>query len=261
MGTDGESEYGSEGGSAGSVRVGGTGAHLSARLVLNDMRYFPLDMNAALSDNNVDAALAALRGVAERQSHLELDIDETVRLGAKRHGLILPELRQQEDARLNVMLFIDNGGFSMDLHVRIVRALFQKMKVRFAHEMQIFYFHNMVQETVYRDVERRTEPVSLDSLLREGERKNVLLVGDASMAPYELHSPGRGPSGYQCLREMAAAFPKMAWLNPVREMAWRSTETIGDIRRLVEMFPLTPRGIEQSVLHLNRISASKVAKV
>jgi uncharacterized protein with von Willebrand factor type A (vWA) domain len=260
VGTEGESEYGSDGSSAGSVRVGGSGAHLSARLVLNDMRYFPLDMNAALSDNNVDAALAALRGAVERQSHLELDIDETVRLGAKRHGLIIPQVRREEKERLNVMLFIDNGGFSMDVHVRIVRALFKKMKIRFAHEIQIFYFHNMVQETVYRDVERRKEPVSLESLKREGGQMNVLLVGDASMAPYELHSSGQSPSAYQCLREMAAAFPKIAWLNPVPEMAWRSTETIGDIRQVVEMFPLTPRGIEQAVLELNRVPAGKLAR-
>ncbi|HWP85622.1 MAG TPA: hypothetical protein VNN17_10560 [Terriglobia bacterium] len=252
IGTGGTSPYGHDGRSAAGIRVGGRSAFLSARVVLGNPRYFPVDLNAVLSDDNVDAALAALKGVAERHSELTLDIDETIRKGADRGGLFLPQLTQREEETLNVMLFIDNGGFSMDVHIPVVRALFRKMKTRFAHDLRIFYFHNVIRETVFADEARSKEPVSLESLLREGKHHRVFIVGDASMAPYELHGHGWGKSGYECLRQMAAAFPKIAWLNPIRDGSWYGTQTVEDIRSIIPMFPLTPRGIEKAVHHLNR---------
>jgi len=258
IGTRGTSPYGHLGRSAGGIRVGGRSAHLSARMVLNDPRYFPLEMNSILSDNNMDAALAALKGVAEHSTHLELDIEETIRLGAKRRGLFLPQLRSEDEDRLNVLLLIDNGGFSMDPYIPAVRTLFQKMKTRFGHDLRIYYFHNIIDSTVHSDQARTREPVMMESLLREGEHHRVFIVGDASMAPYELHGAWMGKSGFDYLREMAAAFPRLAWMNPVSEGAWGRTETIDDIRTIIKMFPLTPRGIEKAVTHMNRISARKM---
>jgi len=258
IGTGGTSPYGHNGRSRNGVRVGGKSAHLSARMVLNDARYFPVDMNAILSDDNVDAALAALKGVAERTSRLELDLEETIRMGAKRRGLFIPQLKNEENDQFSVMLFIDNGGFSMDPYIDAVRALFKKMQTRFAHDLRIFYFHNIMDGTVYRDEARIKEPVTMESILREGRHHSVFIAGDASMAPYELHASGREKSGYDYLLEMATAFPRLAWLNPVREGAWGHTETIGHIRGVVKMFPLSPRGIEKAVTHLNQTSARKL---
>ena len=82
----------------------------------------------------------------------------------------------------------------------------------------------------------------MESLLREGEHHRVFIVGDASMAPYELHGAWMGKSGFDYLREMAAAFPRLAWLNPVSEGAWGRTETIDDIRTVIKMFPANPQG-------------------
>ena len=258
VGTRGTSPYGNNGKAMNGIRVDGNAQHLSARMVLNDPRYFPLNMNALLSDNNVDAALAALKGVAEKSSKIQLDIDETIRIGAKRRGLFIPQIRNEEEDRLNVILFIDNGGFSMDPYVSNVRSLFQKMKTRFSHEMRIFYFHNIIYDTVYKDEARMKYPISARTLLKEGQHHSVFILGDASMAPHELHGYGEEKSGYEFLRDMAEAFPKLAWLNPVAEGAWGHTETIGDIRRIAKMFPLTPRGIERAVTYLNQSTAKRI---
>lgn len=255
IGNRGSSPYGHNGRSSSGIRVGGESAHLTARMVLSDPRYFPLDMNALLSDSNMDAALAALKGIAEHSSRLELDLDETIRQGARRGGLILPHLKDEEDERLHVMLFIDNGGYSMDPYVPSVRNLFQKMKTRYGHDLRIFYFHNILGATVHKDQTRTKEAVMLESLLKEGRHHSVFIVGDASMAPNELHGYGARKSGFDYLREMAAAFPRLAWLNPVREGVWSITETIRDIRTVARMFPLTPRGIERAVTYLNQFSA------
>ena len=257
IGMGGTTPYGNTGRSSAGVRSGGRGAHHSARLVLNDVRFFPLDMNARLSDSNIDAALMALKGVAEHREHLMLDVEETVRLGAKQGGLILPRLKREEADEFSIMVFIDNGGFSMDPHVPKVRALFQKMKTRFGHDLQIFYFHNIIGSTVFKDQARKREPVALETLLQSGAHHSVFIVGDASMAPYELHGAAIGKSGFENICDLAARFPRIVWLNPVSSGAWGLTETIGDIRSAIRMFPLTPKGIEQAVLHMNQFSVRK----
>lgn len=261
IGNKGRSPYGHNGRASDGVRVGGEATHMTARMVLQDPRYFPLDMNEILSDSNTDAALAALKGIAEHSARITLDVEETIRWGARRGGLFLPHVKHKDEEQLNVMLFIDNGGYSMDPYVPNVRALFQKMTTRFGHDLRIFYFHNIIGTTVYKDQARTQYPVSTESILKEGRHHSVFFVGDAAMSPNELHGYGARMSGFEWLREFAAAFPRLVWLNPVREGSWGHTETIEDIRSVIRMFPLTPRGIERSVAYMNQFSPRKTADV
>jgi len=261
IGNKGRSPYGHNGRSSSGVRMGGESTHMTARMVLNDPRYFPLDMNEILNDGNTDAALSALKGIAEHSAKVTLDIDETIRRGARRAGLFLPQIKREDEEQLNVMLFIDNGGYSMDPYVPSVRALFQKMNIRYGHDLRIFYFHNIIGATVYRDQERSRYPIAMESILKEGRHHSVFFVGDASMSPNELHGYGARRSGFDWLREFAAAFPRLVWLNPVKVGYWAHTETIGDIRSVVQMFPLTPRGIERAVAYMNQFSPRRTAEV
>ncbi|MFH1133689.1 MAG: hypothetical protein V1735_04300 [Nanoarchaeota archaeon] len=253
IGTMGTAPYGLSGRSTGGIRVGGRSMHQRARMVLDDPRYFPVDLDALLSDDNVDAALAALQGVTEHSARLELDIRKTIRQGVKRGGIFLPEFRTEMDERLNVMLFIDNGGWSMEPYIDMVRSLFKKMKTRFSHDLRTFYFHNIFGEYVHGDERRREDPYALDSLLKLGKHQRVFIIGDASMAPYELTESLAGMSGWDYLKQMAAAFPRIAWLNPKQEEEWEYTQTLGDIGAIVEMFPLSPKGIERAITYMNRV--------
>jgi uncharacterized protein len=261
IGNKGRSPYGHNGRASSGVRVAGESTHMTARMVLNDPRYFPLDMNEVLSDGNTDAALAALKGIADHSSKVTLDIDETVRMGARRAGLFLPHLKKEDEEQLSVMLFIDNGGYSMDPYVPNVRALFQKMNIRYGHDLRIFYFHNIIGPTVYKDPTRTKYPVATDALLNEGRHHSVFFIGDASMSPNELNGYGARRSGFDRLREFAAAFPRLVWLNPVKVGYWAHTETIEDIRTVIHMFPLTPRGIERAVAYMNQFSPRRTAEV
>src|ERR1019366_5228435 len=107
------------------------------------------------------------------------------------------------------------------------------------------------------DQSRVKDAVTVERLLKEGRHNSIFIVGDASMGPYELHGEWTGKSGFEYLCDMAAAFPRLAWLNPVSEGAWGYTETIDDIRTVVRMFALTPGGIEKAVRYLNQSSARK----
>ena len=47
------------------IRVGGSGGGKMARKVMGDANFFPVDLDAILNDNNIDAALASLKGIME----------------------------------------------------------------------------------------------------------------------------------------------------------------------------------------------------
>ncbi len=246
VGTGGTSPYGHGGAAKDGIRVGGSGGGKMARKVLNDQKFYPVDMDSVINDNNVDAALASLKGIVEETAHDHLDIPDTIQKGLKRGGLFIPELKTITDEKLQVLLFIDNGGYSMDPYIRVVRALFKKMKTRFAHDLETYYFHNTIYDYIYTDA-RRSKYISIDKILQKDPNYRIFIVGDASMAAYELNSTSRNT-----YKMLTAKFKKTVWLNPEPQRYWHHTFSIQVIKELVEMYPLTPRGIEKAVKEMNR---------
>ncbi len=246
IGTGGISPYGHGGAAKDGIRVGGSGGGKMARAVMNDRKFFPVDMDKTLNDNNVDAALASLKGIMEESAQEMLDVNQTIDIGLKRGGLFIPELRSEMNKKLQVLLLIDNGGYSMDPYVRVIRTLFRKMKTRFAHDLETYYFHNTIYDRVFSDA-YRSKPVFLEKLLKKNPDYRVFIIGDASMAPYELNS-----YSVQTYRELNKKFKRTVWLNPEPERYWHHTFSIQVIKELIEMFPMTPRGIEKAVTLMNK---------
>lgn len=246
IGTGGTSPYGHGGAAKDGIRVGGTGGGKMARKVVNDRKFFPVDMDSILNDNNVDAALASLKGIIEETAHEELDVPDTINKGLKRGGLFIPELKNVTDEKLQVLLFVDNGGYSMDPYINVVRTLFRKMKTRFAHDLETYYFHNTIYDYVFTDA-YRSKYISIDKILQKDPNYRIFIIGDASMAPYELNRTSRAT-----YKAFTSKFKKTVWLNPEPERYWRHTFTIQVIKELIDMYPLTPRGIENAVREMNR---------
>lgn len=247
LGIGGISPYGHGGAAKDGIRVGGTGGGKMARKVINDQKYFPVDMDALLNDNNVDAALSSLKGIEEESAFEKLNIKNTIDLGLKRGGLFIPELENVSHKKLQVILLIDNGGYSMDGYIQIVRTLFRKMKTRFAHDLETFYFHNTIYDYVFTDAFRR-KPISIERILEKNPDYRVFIIGDASMDPYELNR-----MSLNTYRSMSKKFKKIAWLNPEPKRYWKHTFSIQVIKELIEMHPLSPKGIENAVRSMNRL--------
>ncbi len=98
-------------------------------------------------------------------------------------------------------------------------------------------------------------------LIRTYDRNyRIVLVGDASMSPYEIEKEGgsverwNDEPGETWLRRLFEAYPHAVWLNPVPEKYWDGTASIGMIRRIIEdrMFPLTLDGIDRAMRRLRR---------
>ncbi len=246
IGHSGISPYGHGGAALGGIRVGGSGGGRMARQVFDDPQYYPVDVDANISDDNVDASLASLKGIIEHTNDLYLDIPLTVKTGVKEGGLFLPiELEKTED-KLQVILLIDNGGYSMDYYIRPVQALFKKMKTRFQHDLETYYFHNTIYKVVYDD-ERRSNPVPIERILNKDPNYRVFIIGDAAMAPYELHEGSLIAWG-----RFTEKFKKIAWLNPVSQKHWSITWTTTLLKRLIPMYPMTPRGLEEAIQSMNK---------
>jgi uncharacterized protein with von Willebrand factor type A (vWA) domain len=85
-----------------------------------------------------------------------------------------------------------------------------------------------------------------------------IIVGDASMAPYEImatngsiHIEERsGRPSVEWLRLIADTFRHSAWLNPKAPMEWPYTRTINIVREIFPMFEISLDGLEMMISHL-----------
>ena len=86
---------------------------------------------------------------------------------------------------------------------------------------------------------------------------HLFMVGDAWMGPYELLAPQGSLEiattdpvpGIDRLAQLAAAYPKRVWLNPIPENWWQS-DTISAVGEIFPMFPMTIDGIVEAVAAL-----------
>jgi len=261
IGTAGTSPFGAFGYNPEGVRIGQHESRNRSAVKVWDRREFRnLDDTVELGTRNIKLALRRLRQFAREGAAEELDLDGTVKSTAHNAGWLDLRLVPERHNVVKLLLFLDVGG-SMEDHVRICEELFSAARSEFKHLIH-FYFHNCVYDWVWRDSRRRhAEQVPVMELLRTYDRRyRIVLVGDASMSPYEIEKEGgsverwNDEPGEVWLRRLFDAYPRAVWLNPVPEKHWTGTASIGMIRRITEdrMFPLTLDGIDRAMRRLKR---------
>jgi uncharacterized protein len=246
VGTGGISPYGNGGAALGGIRVGGSGGGKMARKVVGDRNFFPVDTHLILQDNNIDVALAFLKGIEEESVERLLDIPTTISEGVKQGGIFLAHEKEKIDQKVQVILLIDNGGWSMSPYIESVTKLFSKMKRRFAHDLKTYYFHNTIYDGVFKD-EYRSKMEKIEKICTFDKNYAVFIIGDADMAPYELTQSSL--NGWMALKNH---FSRIIWLNPMDTSYWYSSMTVEMLRQIFDMFPLSPHGIEKGVEMMNK---------
>jgi uncharacterized protein len=261
IGTAGTSPFGAFGYNPEGVRVGQQGGKNRSAVKVWDRREFRnLDDTVELGTRNIKLALRRVRQFAREGAAEELDLDGTIRSTAQNAGWLDLKLMPERHNAVKLLLFLDVGG-SMEDHVRICEELFSAARAEFKHLIH-FYFHNCIYDSVWHDVRRRhVEQVPVIELIRTYDRSwRIVLVGDASMSPYEIEKEGgsverwNDEPGEVWLRRLLDAYPRAVWLNPVPEQYWSGTTSIGMINRIIEgrMFPLTLDGIDRAMRRLKR---------
>jgi hypothetical protein len=259
IGTGGTSPFGAHGYNPEGVRIGQDGSGQRRAVKVWDRREFAnLDDSVELGTRNVKLALRRLRRFARQGAPEQLDLDATIDSTARHAGLLDIRMVPERHNAVKVLLFLDIGG-SMDDHVRICEELFSAARGEFKH-LQHFYFHNFVYESVWKDNRRRhSERTPLPEVLRTyGHDYKLVVVGDATMSPYEIVQPGGSiehwneEPGAAWMKRLLAHYPHHAWLNPEPRERWDYTPSIRITRELFEerMFPLTLEGLDRAMRSL-----------
>ncbi len=261
IGTGGSSPFGAHGYHPEGIRLGSQSAgHRRAVKVWEARNFRDLDDTVELNTRSIKLALRRLRRFAREGAATELDLDGTLAGTARNAGLLDIQLRPERHNAVKVLLLLDIGG-SMDDHVRVCEELFSAARSEFKH-IEHYYFHNCVYESVWRNnARRRSERTSTLNLIhRLPPDWRLVIVGDASMAPYEITyrngsvEHDNEEPGAAWLQRLFAHFRRAVWINPLPRPSWDYTVSVGLVRQLIEqrMYPMSLRGLDEAIRCLTR---------
>lgn len=260
IGTSGTSPFGAYGFNPEGIRIGQqSGIHGRAVKVWDKRDFKNFDNANNLDNRSFQVALKKLRNWARTGVNDELDIDETINDTAKK-GYLNVRTKKEKENSIKVLLFLDVGG-SMDNHVQNVEKLFSATKNVFKN-LDYFYFHNCLYEGVWKNNFRRWEERSstYEIMRTYGKDYKCIFVGDASMSPYEVMSPGganehfNDEPGRVWLERARENWPSNLWINPIPKEHWEFSHSTSLIREIFEnnMVPLSLNGLEEGTKILSK---------
>ncbi len=257
IGTRGTSPVGHSGYHPEGMRVGGVSRNKSAVKVAMDRRYKDYSQEGPLTQAQIGEALKRLRNMVPAGPMDRINVDKTIYETMRNGGEIEIVFDRSLKDRLKIILAIDNGGWSMDPYIEVVQTLFNYARAQFK-DLRTLFFHNTIYDVLWEDPPRRSKPFRVDELPRMDPETRFIIVGDASMAPYELmgtdgsihYEERSGRPSYERLQLIAETFPHTVWLNPKMADEWRYTRTIQAIREIFPMFELTLDGLEAAVTRM-----------
>jgi uncharacterized protein with von Willebrand factor type A (vWA) domain len=260
IGTGGTSPFGHGGYNPQGIRIGGKSSNRSAVKVWEQRAYRDYDDSQELGARNIKVALRRLRRFAREGNELELDLPGTIRSTAANAGWLDIKMVPERHNAVKVLLLMDVGG-TMDDHIQSVQELFSAVKAEFKH-LEFYYFHNCVYDFMWKNNRRRyAEKFPTWDIIRKYNKDyKLILVGDATMSPYEILQPGGSVEynneepGAQWLSRLTHAFPKCAWINPEPQGLWSYRQSIAIIGQLMggRMYPLTLKGLEETMRQLSK---------
>ena len=260
VGTGGTSPYGNSGMNPEGIRVGGEGKQNKAVKVWDKRDFKNLDDSIELGTRNIKIALRRLRKFVRESHNEEFDLDGTIKSTAKNAGLLDIKMVPEKANAVKVIVLFDVGG-SMDPHVKICEELFSACKTEFKN-LEYFYFHNFIYETVWKDNTRRhNERIETTELFQKySQDYKIIFIGDATMAPYEITNAGGSiehwneEPGSVWMKKFFSNYEKLIWLNPVPEDHWDYSSSIELSRALIDdqMYPLTLKGLEDGMSFLTK---------
>jgi uncharacterized protein with von Willebrand factor type A (vWA) domain len=256
IGTAGTSPFGAYGYNPEGVRIGQDQSRNRSAVKVWDKREFAnLDDSVELGTRNMKMALRKLRRFARRGAPTELALADTIDATARSGGWLDIKMVPERHNVIKILLLLDVGG-SMDDHVKTCEELFSAARTEFKH-LEHFYFHNCPYDALWRDNRRRfNEHVGTLEVMRTyASDYKLILVGDATMSPYEISSAGGGiehwnqEPGSVWLQRLVKAYPKFVWINPQPQGRWRHTASVEMIREMLEgrMYPLTLSGLDDAI--------------
>lgn len=265
VGTQGFTPWGNSGWHPNGIRIGGQGRHHTAMAVAGKRIYRDFRRDNTLDTRQFQMAFRTLRQLSAQvvSGEQELDVDGTVRDTGNQGGLLTIRYQKPRKNTIKVLLLMDSGG-SMEYYSGLCSMLFQAAtKANHFKELHTYYFHNCIFQDLYTDPRLRMEDaVGTEWVLKNFDSSyKVIIVGDATMNPYELWEKefhwGQGtysPSGYDWLQRFKRQYPYLIWLNPMAIPKEPSclAQTRWEIAQMLDMYQLTQEGLEKGMKRLMR---------
>jgi uncharacterized protein with von Willebrand factor type A (vWA) domain len=256
IGTGGTSPFGTNGYNPEGVRIGQKQNRNNSAVKVWDKRsYKNLSNDVELGTRNIKIALRRLRKFARTGASEELDVSDTISATARNAGYLDIKMAPQRHNTIKLLLFFDVGG-SMDPHIQQCEELFSAAHTEFKH-IEFFYFHNCIYDSVWKDNSRRDDAVTdVYSIIHKYPRDyKVIIIGDATMGPYEITYPGGSVEfwneepGSAWMQRLTNHFEYAIWLNPQPKAYWLYHASIQIMKELLKdkMYPLTLEGLTDGI--------------
>ncbi len=257
IGTGGRSTQGAWGYNPAGIRIGqGESRHKRAVQIAEKRSFKNYSSSITLDTRQLKVALSHVRSLLPMGEGEMLDLEGTIDATCKNAGDIELIWEKKEKKASKVILLMDVGG-SMTPYSEMVEKLFSAVTSQIGR-LKHFYFHNCPYQILWTDIERN-DSISTGGMLKTEEPDyKLIIVGDASMSPYELTWTNGAVEywfhneipGIVWLNRLREKFRDTIWLNPIKERAWSYNYSINMIKDIFPMFELTIDGLDEGVKHL-----------
>ncbi|MGC1308134.1 MAG: hypothetical protein WA885_12975 [Phormidesmis sp.] len=220
----------------------------SPNALTETQEYFPI------TSRQMKQSWRTLRRLVRAGPAVELDVDATVKQTCRTGMLLGPALRPRRVNRNELLLLIDQEGSMVPFHALSARLAATALQGGRLASTGIHYFHNCPDEYLYRDPYHQ-DAETIDAIISRlhSEYTGVLIFSDAGAARGTLNRD-RIAITADFLARLRQKLQYIAWLNPMPRDRW--TGTASEIAKLVPMFELSRRGLDQSIDVLRGKSSS-----
>ena len=186
-----------------------------------------------------------LRRLVREGVPTELDVEATVAKSIRQGILLEPVLIPPRVNRTDLLLLIDREGSMVPFHALSRQLLETATRGGRLRQTRVFYFHDYVDEYIYRHP-ALIDAQHLDEMLAEaGERAAILIISDggAARSSFDKIRVERTQAWIEQLQKSAKY---LAWLNPMPSDSWQHT-TAGEIAQMLPMFAMSRTGMNAAI--------------
>ena len=208
---------------------------------LNLPRYSLLDDYFPVTKRQMKQCWRYLRRPVREGIATELDVPETVAKIVREGILLKPVLRPPRINRTDLVLLIDREGSMVPFHALSQQLLETATRGGRVEQTRLFYFHDYVDEYVYRHQALIDAQLFEEMLAEAGSRSVVLIISDGGSARGYFDDE-RIKATQMWIKRLKESVKYVAWLNPMPSDSWQHT-TAEKIAEMLPMFAMSRTGM------------------